>query len=210
MKGRLLLDGELVPGVVLVEGGRIVEVRTGDLVSNIPGPTASAAIVAPGLIDLQINGGFGREVGADAAALAALAAALPATGVTSFLPTLVSGGPDEYRAAAAAWRAAAAAPGARPLGLHLEGPLLSPARVGAHDGAAIARGAETLAAVSDELAAGGALRMVTLAPEAPGALELVRRLRAAGVLVSLGHTDATFEQLTAGLDAGATMVTHLY
>jgi N-acetylglucosamine-6-phosphate deacetylase len=210
VKGRLLLDGELVPGVVLVEGGRIVEVRTGDLVSNIPGPTASAAIVAPGLIDLQINGGFGREVGADAAALAALAAALPATGVTSFLPTLVSGGPDEYRAAAAAWRAAAAAPGARPLGLHLEGPLLSPARVGAHDGAAIARGAETLAAVSDELAAGGALRMVTLAPEAPGALELVRRLRAAGVLVSLGHTDATFEQLTAGIDAGATMVTHLY
>ncbi|HVU52087.1 MAG TPA: N-acetylglucosamine-6-phosphate deacetylase [Polyangia bacterium] len=210
VRGRLLLDGRLTQGLVVVQDGRIVEVRTGDLSSNIPEPVRSAHYVSPGLIDLQINGGFGHEVGGDAAALAALAAALPATGVTSFLPTLVSGSADSYRAGAAALRAAAAAPGARRLGLHLEGPLLSPARVGAHDPAAIAAGAPALEAVLDELVAADALRLVTIAPERPGALALIRRVRDAGVVAGLGHTDATYAQLVAGVDAGASFVTHLY
>jgi N-acetylglucosamine-6-phosphate deacetylase len=210
VRGRLLLDGNLTQGVVVVQSGRIIEVRTGDLVSNIPKPVRDAYYVSPGLIDLQINGAFGHEVGGDAGALAALAAALPATGVTAFLPTLVSGSADGYRAGAAALRAAAQAPGARRLGLHLEGPLLSPARVGAHDPAAVAAGATTLAAVLDELIAEDALRMLTIAPERPGALALIRRARDAGVVASLGHTDATYDELVAGVDAGASFVTHLY
>ncbi|HEV3030137.1 MAG TPA: N-acetylglucosamine-6-phosphate deacetylase [Polyangia bacterium] len=210
VRGRLLLDGRITQGVVVVAGGRIVEVRTGDLASNIPTPVKSAHYVSPGLIDLQVNGAFGHEVGADATALAALAAALPATGVTSFLPTLVSGAVEAYRAGAAALRAAEAAGGARRLGLHLEGPMLSPARVGAHDPAAVARGATALASVLDELIAADVLRIVTIAPERPGALALIRRLRDAGVVASLGHTDATFEEFVAGADAGASFVTHLY
>ena len=209
--GRLLLDGALVPGVLVVDGGRIVEVRAN------AGTTAAddvlrldADIVSPGLVDLQVNGGFGLEVGGDAAALRALAARLPETGVTTFLPAVVSSGEAAYRAAAAALAAARGAPGARMPGLHLEGPLLSPARAGAHDAGPIAVADATLDGVLDELVAAGAVRIVTLAPERPGALARIARLRAAGVIVSLGHTDATFDQMIAGVDAGATLVTHLY
>ena len=95
-------------------------------------------------------------------------------------------------------------------GLHLEGPLLSPARAGAHDRAAIAAGDATLDDVLDELLAARPVRLMTLAPERPGALALIRRLQRAGVVVSLGHTDATFDQIVAGIDAGARLVTHLY
>src|SRR4029078_5847472 len=116
VRGRLMLDGVRSLGVVIVKDGRIDEVRTGDLVSNIPEPVRAAHVVSPGLIDLQLNGAFGHEVGGDPSALAALArevganappvaalaAALPATGVTSFLPTLVSGDVAGYRAGAAA------------------------------------------------------------------------------------------------------------
>jgi N-acetylglucosamine-6-phosphate deacetylase len=126
------------------------------------------------------------------------------------LPTLVSGGAAGYRAGAAALAAAAGAPGARRLGLHLEGPLLAPARVGAHDPGAVAGGPQALEAVLDELLAANVLRVLTLAPERAGALALIRRLRDAGVIVSLGHTEATFDQFVAGIDAGATLATHLY
>ena len=95
-------------------------------------------------------------------------------------------------------------------GLHLEGPLLSPARAGAHRADAIAAAGATLDEVLADLLAAGVVRLVTLAPERPGALALIARLRQAGVAVSLGHTDATFEQTVAAIDAGATLATHLY
>jgi N-acetylglucosamine-6-phosphate deacetylase len=207
--GRLLIGGRLVDGALVVEAGRIVEVREG-AVGELPGPCLAAEIVSPGLVDLQCNGGFGLEVGGDAAALRALAARLPSTGVTTFLPTAVSSTPVQYRALAAAFAAARGAPGAAAAGLHLEGPLLSPARAGAHDLRAIAAGDATLDGVLDELLGAGALRLVTLAPERPGALDRIRRLVGAGVKVALGHTDATFAQTLAGIDAGATLVTHLF
>jgi N-acetylglucosamine-6-phosphate deacetylase len=207
--GRLLVDGRLEPGAVVVEGGVIVEVRTG-AAGALPEARVEAEIVSPGLVDLQVNGAFGLEVGADAGALCALAARLPETGVTTFLPTLVSGDAASLRAAAAAFAAARGAPGARMPGLHLEGPLLSPARAGAHVAAAVAAADATLDEVLPELLAAGAVRLVTLAPERPGALARIAALRRAGVTVALGHTDATFDQAIAGLDAGATMFTHLY
>jgi len=212
--GRLLLDGALVEGAVVVEGDRIVEVRAGAS-GELPGLRLDAAIVSPGLIDLQCNGGFGLEVGGDAAALRGLAAHLPETGVTAFLPTVISSGPPEYRAAAAALAAvrstlAGTTPRAWPAGLHLEGPLLSPARAGAHDLAAIAAADATLDDVLEELLAARAVRVVTLAPERPGAVARIRHLVEAGVAVSLGHTDAAFEQMLDGVDAGATLTTHLF
>jgi len=207
--GRLLVDGNLIRGAVVVEGGRIVDVRLGD-VGQLPAPRLDADVVSPGLVDLQVNGAFGLEVCGDAVSLRGLAAQLPSTGVTTFLPTFVSGRVEEYRAVAAAFAAARATAGARMPGLHLEGPLLAPGRAGAHRPDAIAAAAATFDEVLDELLLAGALRMVTLAPERPGALALIHRLREAGVTVSIGHTDATFEQAVAAIDAGATLVTHLY
>jgi N-acetylglucosamine-6-phosphate deacetylase len=212
-RGRLLLDGKLEPGAVVFAGGRILQVIRGDAIpaERLPAQVFDAAIVTPGLIDLQVNGGFGFEVGADAAALRALAERLPVTGVTAFLPTLVSLAADQYPAALDAFEAAVgtvgASGGATPLGLHLEGPLLSPARAGAHDRAAIDAATPELI---ERAAARGCVRLVTVAPERPGALALIARLRAQGVTLSLGHTDATAAELSAGIDAGASMVTHLY
>ena len=207
--GRLLVDGNLVKGALVIERGRIVDVRFGD-VGPLPSPRLDAEIVSPGLVDLQVNGGFGLEVGGDGRALRALAGRLPSTGVTTFLPTAVSSGPADYRALGAALADARGAAGARMPGLHLEGPLLSPARAGAHRVGEIAAAGATIDDVLDDLLGVGAVRVVTLAPERPGALALIHRLRQAGVAVSLGHTDATFEQTVAGIDAGATLVTHLF
>lgn len=207
--GRLLVGGRLVEGAAIVDGEQIVEVRESP-VGTLPEPRLNAAIVSPGLVDLQCNGGFGVEVGGDAAAFRELARRLPATGVTTFLPTLVSAGPAAYRAAAAAWAAARDGRGAGMPGLHLEGPLLAPARAGAHDRRAIADADATLDAVLDELLAADAVRVVTLAPERPGALERIARLCAAGVTVSLGHTDGSYAEIAAGIQAGARLATHLY
>ena len=212
--GRLLLDGRMVPGALVVDGDRIVEVRTSG-VGELPGPRLEASIVSPGLIDLQCNGGFGFQVGGDVEALRGLAARLPSTGVTTFLPTVVSARAADYRAVAAALAAvefgeASAPPRAQAAGLHLEGPLLSAARAGAHDRAAIAAGDATLDDVLDELLASRALRLMTLAPERPGALARLRQLIEADVVVSLGHTDATYDEMLDGTDAGATLATHLF
>jgi N-acetylglucosamine-6-phosphate deacetylase len=207
--GRLLVDGNLIRGAVVIQGGRIVDVRIGDA-GQLPSPRLDADLVSPGLVDLQVNGGFGLEVGGDPVSLRALAAQLPSVGVTTFLPTVVSTSAPDYRAVAAALAAARGTAGARMPGLHLEGPLLSPARAGAHRREPIAAAGTTFDDMLDELLAAGAVRLVTLAPERPGALALVSRLRQAGVVVSLGHTDATFEQAVAGIDAGATLATHLY
>ena len=170
-------------------------------------PIYEAAFVAPGFIDLQVNGGFGVEVGEDPEAIRTLAARLPETGVTAFLPTVITSPSEFYPKAIAAFEAAKDAPGARPLGLHVEGPFLSPQRHGAHRRDLIESADPRLL---DTLLESDAVRLVTLAPERPDAPELIRRLKARGILVSLGHTDATYEQFEAGVAAGARMATHLY
>lgn len=205
--GRLALGDRLVDGAVVIAGGRIVDVLRQPRAGNLPLATRQAAIVAPGLIDLQVNGGFGVEVGRDRSAISDLAAVLPRTGVTAFLPTLISSPAGDYPPLFADLAATADAPGARAIGLHLEGPFLSPARKGAHPAAAIAAADEALFA---RFLAEPAVRLVTLAPERPGGLDRTRRLRQRGVLVSLGHTDATAEEFSAGVDAGAGMATHLF
>ncbi|HVR60811.1 MAG TPA: N-acetylglucosamine-6-phosphate deacetylase [Polyangia bacterium] len=207
--GRLLIAGALQRGAVIVDGRAIAAVVGESELDAValPEPVLRANIVSPGLIDLQVNGAFGCEVGADASALRGLAAALPATGVTAFLPALVTRDAAGYRAARRAFGHARGAPGARMLGLHLEGPFLAPSRAGAHRRDLIRDPDDKLA---DELIEGDDVRLMTVAPERPGALELIRRLRDRGIVISLGHTDATFDQFEAGVDAGATMTTHLF
>jgi N-acetylglucosamine-6-phosphate deacetylase len=203
--GRLLLGNTLVPGSITIAGDRIAEVRRGPDTDQKADLTAD--IVAPGLIDLQVNGGFGVEVGADPAAILTLAQRLPEAGVTAFLPTLITSPAAFYLWVFDALRAAGTPDGAEPLGLHLEGPFLSPRRVGAHKLDLIESADDTL---FDALLEATCVRLVTLAPEHPGAAVRIRRLRERGIVASLGHADATYEQFVSGVDAGATMATHLY
>ncbi len=210
VRGNLLLGQHLRYGMLRIEDDTIAGLWVDD-----PSPPASwgdvpiydAAFISPGFVDLQVNGGFGVEVGDDPEAIRVLARRLPETGVTAFLPTIVTAPTECYPKAIAAFEAAKDAPGARPLGLHMEGPFLSPARHGAHRRDLIENADPHLI---DRFLASDAVRLVTLAPERPGALEIIRRLVERGILVSLGHTDATYEQFVAGIEAGARMATHLY
>jgi N-acetylglucosamine-6-phosphate deacetylase len=206
----------VVPGAVLqdavveVQDGRVFDVRTG-------GPAdvdLGHGVLAPGLVDLQVNGCYGVDfVDASAQEWDALTARLLDTGVTALLPTFITAPvdalADALRRTAQVLGALPDRPRARVLGVHLEGPFLSEARRGAHDPAWLRD--PTVADVAELLDAGtGLLRLVTLAPERDGALEAVRTLAAAGVLVSVGHSDATAAQVGAAADAGARMVTHLF
>jgi len=202
------------PVSVRIRAGRIVEVVTGE-------PPADAdvlvdGLLTPGLVDIQINGAVGVDFAeVDAAGMRVVAEALPQTGVTRFLPTLITAPVQvALRQSRAVLAASAALPegvGARPLGVHLEGPFLSPKRPGVHDPALMV---EPGRAQIDELLADEtlrrALRMVTIAPEQPGGMAAVRRLAEAGVLVAVGHSDATGAQTRAAAEAGARMITHLF
>lgn len=209
VRGTLLVDGELVPGAVVVDGARIEEVVRGDRIASerLPARVIDAALVAPGFVELQINGGFGIDLIDGGDAIARLADALPATGVTSFLPTLVSSPAATYLGAFDDLARAACGRGAEPLGLHLEGPFLAASRRGAHDPAPIAAADD---AMLDAWIDSGAVRLVTLAPERAGGLARIARLCAGGIAVSVGHTDATYDEVSAAIDAGARLVTHLY
>ena len=200
LMGRLLLDGALVPGRVTLDGDRMAAIE--------PDPSVTdERIIAPGFIDLQVNGGFGIDFGEHPDRIGEVAAWLPQTGCTAFLPTIVSSFGDRYRRVFESLPAAFGAPGARVLGLHLEGPFLAPGKKGAHALDAIEAADDAL---FDELLSEEAVRLVTLAPERRGAFDRIRRLADRGVLVSLGHSEATFEQFEAGIDAGARMATHLF
>ncbi len=194
----------LSAGDVHVEGDRI----SGDAVEAGATIDATDCIVAPGFIDLQINGGFGLDLRSDPEAMWQLARQLPQHGVTAFLPTIVSAPRDRIAAAQSALqRRPADAPGALPLGLHLEGPMLNERRAGAHDPSWLV---EASLEVIDGWSFDAGVALVTLAPELDGALEVIGSLRGRGVVVSAGHSDATADEAAAGFDAGVSMVTHLF
>jgi N-acetylglucosamine-6-phosphate deacetylase len=199
------------PGYVLIDGGLVAEVGGGPPPRE-PDLALGSGYLVPGLIDLQVNGGFGVDLaGLDPAGWARLVRRLPETGTTAFLPTFVTAPLDELGQALrfAAVFAADPPSGARVLGVHQEGPFLSPNRPGAHRRDLMVP--PSPAAVAGLLAAGeGVLRVVTLAPELAGALAAVEALVSAGVVVSVGHSDATAGQVAAAADVGARMVTHLF
>jgi len=202
----------LGPACVAVSDGVILGVAAGETYGDVPPDVVlPSGVLVPGLVDMQINGCFGVDfVAADPAGWAEVSARLPETGVTSFVPTFITAPVPDL---VAGLRRTAALPadlgGARVLGVHVEGPFLSAARHGAHD-PALLRDPTPEAVEALIEAAPGLLRMHTLAPERPGALAAIRRLVDAGVLVSVGHSDATAEQTEAAADAGARLVTHLF
>lgn len=193
-----LVDGLLVKGDVEVDDGRIVAV-------GLASP-AGRGIAVPGFVDLQVNGFGGVDfLDADADGYRRAGEALLETGVTAYLPTLITTPERQLRAAMAEVPTGASRP--RILGVHLEGPFLSQNRLGTHE--ASARRDPDLPLL-DRLLAAGPVRLMTLAPELPGADALIDRLLERGVAVSLGHTDATAAQANAAFDRGARSVTHLF
>jgi N-acetylglucosamine-6-phosphate deacetylase len=194
---------------VLVEGGIVTWVGEG-APPELPDEEITAdpgELIAPGFIDLQVNGYGGHDAASGPGAIAAISEALPATGVTAFLPTLISAPVHEgasFIAAAAA--AAAEAPGARVLGAHIEGPFINASFRGAHLRAFLTN--PTLEQV--DVIAAARPRLVTLAPELPGALAAIARLCRAGIVVSAGHTSADFELGRRAITAGIRFGTHLY
>ena len=201
----------LTPGYAAFAAGLVTEVGQG------PAPRPADielpdGVLVPGFVDLQVNGYFGEELmTADAPSWASIAGRLPQTGTTAFMPTFITAPLPDL--CAALRRAAALIParpaGARILGVHLEGPFIAPSRRGAHNAAWITD--PTPAAVDAVLTAGaGLLRLVTLAPERAGASAAIQRFTEAGVLVSVGHSDATGLQVARAVQAGARMVTHLF
>jgi N-acetylglucosamine-6-phosphate deacetylase len=223
-----LVGGELVEGDVEVVDGCVAAVGIG-------APRGSR-IAAPGFVDLQVNGFAGADLsapGEDGYAVAG--AALLASGVTAFQPTIVTAELDAMLASLAQVpapdvgspsrrrvrerpravdstpdqlvRSGSTPPAPRLIGAHLEGPFISPSRPGAHDPRSILPPDR---AALDELLAAGPVSQVTLAPELPGALELIDALLARGVTVSCGHTEADAAAARLAFDHGARAVTHLF
>lgn len=174
----------------------------------------------PGFIDLQINGAYGIDVmSATVGDLLLLAERLAREGVAAWLPTVITAPLeiieriDGVVAAAIAVQTEAARsaeagrrPGATILGTHLEGPFISPRRLGAHPPLALAPRGPALRRILGLRTP----RLITIAPELDGALGAIRRITSHGIAVSIGHTDATFAQAAAGVAAGARMFTHLF
>ena len=199
------------PGYVAMAGGVVTAVGRGDP-PRAPDIALPGGVLLPGLVDLQVNGYFGEEfLTADADGWARVITRLPQTGTTAFLPTFITAPPGVLTAGlrAAAALIPALPAGARVLGVHVEGPFISPRWKGAHHEAWITE--PSAGAVAELLDAGrGVLRLVTLAPERPGGMSAVTRLTEAGILVSVGHSDATARQVAEAADHGARMVTHLF
>lgn len=206
--GEVLAPEPLGRAAVVLEGAKVLDVIRDPRDGDLPGDRREVpGWICPGFIDLQINGAFGVDVGPEEDGLTKLAARLPETGTTSFLPTAISWPLARYEAFLEALERASSAPGARMLGAHIEGPFLSPARKGAHDPANLRPVDPGL--VRDLLGT-GLVRIMTLAPELPRAEQAAGLLREGGAVASAGHTDATYEEVLRGIDAGFTKATHLY
>jgi N-acetylglucosamine-6-phosphate deacetylase len=187
-----------VPGDVEVVDGRIARY-------GIAGP-GGRWLAAPGFVDLQVNGFGGVDfLHADAGAYGRAGEALLETGVTSYLPTLTTA--PEGDIVAALGEIPSAPSGPRIVGAHLEGPFIAPSRLGAHPGS---HRRDPDVALLEHLLDAGPVRLMTLAPELPGAHDLIRILLARGVTVSCGHTDATADEANSAFDLGVRTVTHLF
>jgi N-acetylglucosamine-6-phosphate deacetylase len=208
-----LPDDDSGAGWIEVDGDRITAAGRGAS-SRTPDVVLDEGILAPGLIDAQINGAFSVDFAdADAGEVRDVAARMLSTGVTAMVPTFITATVEQlveqvgrYDAACGASNAKGSA--TRLLPAHVEGPFLSPRRRGAHRESLLVDPTPERVAPLIELA--HAISYVTLAPEREGAMRAIADLVAAGIRVAVGHSDATDGQVRAAADAGATLVTHLY
>lgn len=206
-------DGRTVhPATVIIQHGKITYAgpqKAQDELVGVPVLDGSGWFATPGWIDLQVNGGYGYDFTEQPESIAVVAARLPETGVTAFLPTFITSPLRDYPQKLSEVRQAQGNAGAssRVLGAHLEGPFLSPASRGAHPASLFCDPSPDSWQYFDPIQA---VRMVTLAAERNGGGEAVRWLRDHGVVVSIGHSAATAEQAQQAFAEGTRYVTHLY
>lgn len=211
---RVVTPGGIVdPGWVRISGDRIAAVGV-DRPPPDSGPVQDlgGGWLLPGYVDLHVHGGDGGRIDASADGLATSVALHRRHGTTRTLASVVTG-TVEQMSAAAGWIADAVEAGPTPdghvLGCHFEGPFLSAKRCGAQDTDAMI--APDPAVLRTLLAAGrGTVRMMTVAPELPGGVELIRAVAEAGVIAAIGHTDAHYDAAMAGVAAGASVLTHTF
>ncbi|MCX6079008.1 MAG: N-acetylglucosamine-6-phosphate deacetylase [Chloroflexi bacterium] len=198
--------------IVLLDGSQI---RAVESAADLPIPAnaqmldARGLSLAPGFIDWQLNGGFGLDFTENPGSIWDVAARLPEHGVTAFLPTIITAPLDVYAAAQDVMHAGAPSGfrGAQPLGLHFEGPYLNPGKKGAHNPAYLRNPAT---AETSSWSRKNGVWLVTLAPELSGAQALIKALLKKGVVVSAGHSLATYDQGLDAFAAGVSCVTHLF
>ena len=214
--GRCLTASGLEALTVTFEGDTITSLSPAEPAGFAP-PTdldgtaaidASGLVLSAGLIDLQINGGYGHDLQDDPGAVWDLGRELPRSGVTSFLPTIISGPSSRNRAMLDALKARPAGYcGAEPLGAHFEGPMINPRHAGAHR-------REHLTGARDDVIDGwhrsAGVALVTIAPELDNADDVISELARRGIVVAAGHSAATAEETRAAIAAGVSTVTHLF
>jgi N-acetylglucosamine-6-phosphate deacetylase len=212
---------EISDAVVVIQGSKILAVgQRGkvDLPRGVREIHAEGKIIVPGFVDVHIHGAGGHDVmEGTREALEIVAATVVQRGTTSLVATTVTASEKETRDSVAGLarfilntsQYAARELSAEILGIHFEGPFISPARRGVHPAEWILPPSTEMLGHLLEEARGTAL-ILTLAPELPGALDLIAEARRAGLVVSIGHTDASYEQAQAGIEAGATHAAHVY
>ena len=217
LRGRAIVGGVERPDVVIeVVDGRIagvLDARLGGAAARGAQQLPGDLVLAPGFVDIHVHGAGGANAMDGPDAIRQMARTLAARGVTSFLPTAVSAPLDRLAAFAGevGWaRDEADAEGASVLDANLEGPALDPGHAGAHAHSALVDPAAVVAAFTRDPAAWEAVKVVTVAPERPGGLNLVRLLAARGIVASIGHSGASYAQALAAYDAGARSTTHLF
>jgi N-acetylglucosamine-6-phosphate deacetylase len=197
-----LVDGALVLGDVEVDGGVITAVG---LEST---PTRPRGVASPGFVDLQVNGFAGVDfMHTDRAGYARAGEAMLATGTTAYQPTFITASEDDTVAALREIPLEEAPSGPCIIGAHVEGPFISPRRLGVHP-PQWQRSPDP--ALLERILAAGGVHQMTLAPELPGAFELIDLLHERGVVVSAGHTDASAAEAHLAFDRGVRTVTHLF
>ena len=204
-------------GVIARPDGSLLRGRvtfTDRITALEPASNGGNDYILPGFVDLQVNGSHGIDVmNASPDEIATLSRHLAREGATAWMPTAVTAPIEKiaqvHESIANAYensRQAISADSAAILGMHLEGPFISPLRLGAHPTLNL----EPRGDAFERVLALRALRLITLAPELPGAIEAIRRLAARDVVVSIGHSNATLDEANAGIAAGARMFTHLF
>ena len=200
-------DAVLRPGWVAVDGAT-VRVTGGGPPPDGATELGAAAIVVPGFVDMHVHGGGGGSFpGADPGQVTTAIDFHRRHGTTTSVASLVTASPDGLLADVRALAQRVAAGDLA--GIHLEGPWLSERRCGAHD-VALLRDPDPVEVAAVLNAGGGAVRMVTVAPERPGALDAIRAVVGAGAVAAVGHTDAIYDVVRAAVAAGATAGTHLF
>lgn len=203
--GSLLINHKITENDLWVVNGKIAPPQPhADEVIDLEG-----CIVAPGYIDIQINGAFGCDFSRNPEMLSSVAKQLPQYGVTAFLPTLISSTPEQYQKALPHLQPQDFnGEGAEVLGIHLEGPFFARAYAGAHQPEYLIPNYHI--PLEDIYGSLNGVKIITLAPELPGGYEAIQKLKADGIIISAGHSGANFEQISSSCAAGVGLATHLF